>query len=148
MALTPEAERELVKYVTEGREERIEARNERVDARKERGELAGKVDTVKETLGKMFTHLELHEQKDENRHSELKGMYKGLDSRVSALEEERTNTGRHNVEELKAKLKKQEKEKSERENRNFRLMLWIVGGVVGWIATIAATLLIAHLTWK
>lgn len=72
-----------------------------------------KLDYIKSGQERLFNQFTLHEQKDEARHTELKNDFSGLAARVTRLESDAENTGKHNIEELQRRLR--EKEERERE---------------------------------
>jgi hypothetical protein len=92
--VTPEQERLLLEYVTEGSSTR--AAN------------GGKLDRIAAKLDTMRTDFKLHAQNDEARDKEFRAALVGLDERVDRLEGAADATGKHNVEELRAQIKKQD----------------------------------------
>ena len=92
--MTPEQEKILLDYLAEGKVERITVKDHM------------RANTT--ALQRIFHQLELHEQKDDARHTEVKSALAGLNARVDALEDAAEDTARHNVEELQQELRRRE----------------------------------------
>lgn len=98
--MTPDVERQLLDYLSEGRVERLG--------------IAKKVDSAADAVRHILDQLVLHEQKDDFRHAEVMNLVRGQDARITALERNADDTGRHNVEELRTKLKEKDAIAAER----------------------------------
>lgn len=70
-----------------------------------------RIDKQTLALQRIFAQLELHEQKDDSRHGEVKNALAGMNARVEKLERGAEDTGRHNVEELNKRLAEMKAEK-------------------------------------
>ena len=86
--MNPKIEQELERYLTVGKEER-----------------AGRDERNVTALQRIFNQLELHEQKDDLRHAQVEGMFKGHESRISKLETNVEDTGKHDIAKLNEQLK-------------------------------------------
>lgn len=107
--MSPDVERTLMDYLAEGRIERIK--------------VSDKVDHATNAIGNVLNQLQLHEHKDDARFGEVKAAIAGVYSRLDDLERDAEDTGRYNLEELRAKLKRKE------EAEDARLSWWARFGV-------------------
>src|SRR5678815_3526699 len=87
---TAKLERLLERYLAEGKQERIT--------------VSDHIRHNTTALQRIVHQLELHEQKDDARHTELKAAIAGINARVDAIEEEQEITDRHDVTALQAQL--------------------------------------------
>lgn len=124
-------------------------------ATRELKKVGEKVEAVRETTQRLFNRFELHEQKDEERHKELKNDYLGLASRVQRLEVDAENTGKHNIEELQRRLREKEEREQKladkalerrEENRTWWQRHW-VAVVTGIAASLVVGALSTGCTW-
>lgn len=126
----------LRKYIAEGTEDRIERKTDRKIVRG----MSEKVDHLVTQHQHLTAWTQLHEQKDDARHSEVKQALAGLGARVTDLERDVEDTGKHRVEDLQRYLD-EEKRKNESlvekidENRTWWSRHWfaVVLGVVASI---------------
>jgi len=87
---TAKLERLLEGYLAEGKQERIT--------------VSDHIRHNTTALQHIVHQLELHEQKDDARHTELKAAIAGINARVDAIEDEQEITDRHDVTALQAQL--------------------------------------------
>lgn len=126
----------LRKFVADGTEDRIERKTDREIIRK----TGNKVDHLVKAQADLVTWTKLHEQKDEQRHDEVKEAIRGLGSRVTKLESEAESTGKHNIEDLQRRLK----ERDENSRWWRRHMVAVITGIV---ATLATALIVGSCTY-
>lgn len=103
----------ILRYLAEGKTERVTVR----DA------ITGNTGA----LQRIFHQLELHEQKDDARHAEMKASIAGCNARLDRLERSSEDTGKHNVELLTKQLDERKK------------------SVAGWVQAMALALVSAML---
>lgn len=127
MALTPEQEHLLFEYIRTGQ-----------NTRTVNGD---KIDALSADIRLQNTAIQLHFQKDELTSQEFREALKGHAARISDLEEKEETTNRHDLTELRQKIKDQETKEAESSTWLKRwgmqtfvaIALLIASGLIGYL---------------
>lgn len=110
--MSPEVERQLLDFITEGKTEKVTLRDH--------------LKTNTSAMQKIFHQLELHEQKDDTRHQQITEAFRGTHARLEKLERDAEDTGKHNIEELKARLAEaQQAERDRKATKTTWSITWV-----------------------